>query len=434
MARTSKKSKESSRKKNLFQSPKGMHDIVPEDQPFWDKARQAAKNIGEFYNFLRIDTPIVEMAELFEKTVGKETDIVEKQMFFIKSKGGDRLVLRPEGTAPIVRAYFENGFSRFGHPLKLYYEGLMFRYEQPQAGRFRQFFQTGFEILGGENDPIYDAQAILVVYRLLEELRLKNFTVHINSIGCAKCRSAYQRKLENYYRKHQKQICKDCQRRLNVNSFRLLDCKDEKCLLVRVEAPIILDFLCETCKNHFKKVLEFLDELKLPYLVDPFLVRGLDYYNRTVFEIFAEGFNFAIASGGRYDYLAEMLKLGKLFAVGSSVGIDRVIEIIKSTGKTMPLKSPPKVFFIHIGDEAKKKGLALIEEFRKSGVKTSESFGRESLKSQLRIADKEKADLALILGQKEVFEESIIIRDMRTGVQETVSFKKVVEEAKKKLK
>lgn len=426
--------KQKKEKKFVFQSPKGMHDILPEDQPTWEKIRQVSKDIAESFNFLRIDTPILEAAEIFERGLGEATDIIEKQMFFVKTKSGDKMALRPEGTTPAVRSYYEHNLSKLGHPAKIYYFGPMFRYEQPQAGRFRQFHQLGFEILGGEADSIYDAEAILTTFRFLEEIKIKNLTVRINSIGCHKCRPAYVRKLEGYYRKNQKKICKDCQNRLDVNPLRLLDCKNEICQPIKAEAPIILDYLDDTCKNHFKKALEYLDELKLPYMVDSYLVRGLDYYNRTVFEIFSDGFNFAIAGGGRYDYLAEMLKLGKLSAMGSSVGIERVVEILRSTGKMAVPKNPAKVFLIHMGDEAKKKGLALVEEFRNANIRVSESFGRESLKSQLRIADKEKAELALILGQKEVFEESIIIRDMRNSAQETVPLKKVVEEVKKKLK
>lgn len=417
-----------------YQSPKGMHDIVPEDQPTWEKIRQTARDIAESFNFSRIDTPIMEMSDIFERSLGEATDIIEKQMFFVKTKGGDKMVLRPEGTAPVMRAYYEHNLSKLGHPAKIYYFGPMFRYEQPQAGRFRQFHQAGFEILGGESDPVYDAEIMLAAFRFLEDAKVKNLTIRINSIGCLKCRSGYVKKLEAYYRKFQKKVCKDCQHRLDTNPLRLLDCKNEICQPIKAEAPIMLDHLCDSCKTHFKKVLEYLDELGLPYMMDSYLVRGLDYYNRTVFEIFSEGFNFAVAGGGRYDYLAEMLKIGKLSAIGASVGIERVVEILKATGKAALPKNPARVFLIHMGDEAKKKGLSLVEEFRSAHVKVSESFGKDSLKSQLRVADKEKADIALILGQKEVFEESIIIRDMKNSAQETVPLKKVVEEVKKRLK
>ena len=426
--------KKAKQKKTAYQSVKGMHDILPDDQPLWDKVRTATKHVGEFYNFLRIDTPILESAELFEKGLGARTDIVEKEMFVVKTKGGDKLVMRPEFTSAVMRAYFQHGLGQFGQPVKLYYEGPVFRHEQPQAGRFRQFYQAGFEILGAESDPIYDAQTILGVYRILEELKVKNVTVHINSIGCHKCRTAYIKKLEAYYKKNAQKICKNCKARLTHNPLRVLDCKDEKCQLIKADAPIILDFLDTECKAHFTKVLEYLDEVKIPYLIDSHLVRGLDYYNRTVFELFTEGIAYAIGGGGRYDYLSETLKLGKLSAVGSAIGMERVIEALKASGKGVAAKASAKVFLVHMGDEAKKRGLALIEEFRKAGLRVNESFGKDSLKSQLRVADKDRAHFAMILGQKEVFEGSIIIRDMQTGTQESVPLERAVEEIKKRLK
>lgn len=417
-----------------YQSVKGMHDILPDDQPLWDKVRTATKHVGEFYNFSRIDTPVLESAELFERGLGARTDIVEKEMFIIKTKGGDKLVMRPEFTSAVMRAYFQHGLGQFGQPAKLYYEGPVFRHEQPQAGRFRQFYQAGFEILGAESDPIYDAQTILGAYRILEELKVKNVTVYINSIGCHKCRATYIKKLEAYYKKNAQKTCKNCKARLTTNPLRVLDCKDEKCQLIKADAPIILDFLDTECKAHFTKVLEYLDEVKIPYLIDSHLVRGLDYYNRTVFELFTEGVTYAIGGGGRYDYLSETLKLGKLSAVGSAIGLERVIEVLKASGKGVAAKASAKVFLVHMGDEAKKRGLALIEEFRKAGLRINESFGKDSLKSQLRVADKDKAHFAMILGQKEVFEGSIIIRDMQTGTQESVPLHRAVEEVKKRLK
>ena len=421
-------------KKVAYQSVKGMHDILPDDQPAWDKVRSATRHVGDFYNFLRIDTPILESADLFERGLGTGTDIVEKEMFVVKTKGGDRLVLRPEFTSAVMRSYYQHGLGQYGQPVKLYYEGPVFRHEQPQAGRFRQFHQVGFEILGAESDPIYDAQAILGAYRILEELKIKNVTVHINSIGCHKCRAAYIKKLEAYYKKNAQKICKNCKVRLVNNPLRVLDCKEDACQLIKADAPIILDFLDTECKAHFTKVLEYLDEVKIPYHIDSHLVRGLDYYNRTVFEFFAEGFAYAIGGGGRYDYLSETLKLGKLSAVGSAIGVERVIEVLKASGKGAIARGGAKVFLVHMGEEAKKRGLALIEEFRKAGMRINESFGKDSLKSQLRVADKDRVHFAMILGQREVFEGSIIIRDMQTGTQESVPLERVVEEIKKRLK
>ncbi len=428
-----KKEKKAKKVKQLPQSPKGMHDILPEDQPLWERIRNKARSIAGLYSFSRIDTHIVEKAEIFERGVGQESEIVQKQMFYIKTKDDDKLALQPEGTASVMRSYFENGLSRMGQPVKLYYEAPMFRYEQPQQARFRQFYQFGIEILGGESEPAYDAQAMLIPYKILESLKIKNITIKVNSIGCHNCRGNFLKKLQQYYKRHQKEVCKDCEKRIVTNPMRLLDCKNEKCQQVKIGAPVILDFLCSQCKAHFKKVMEFADELKLPYVIDHTLVRGLDYYNRTVFEIFSEKAPFALVAGGRYDYLSEMLGQGRIAAVGSSIGLNRVAGVLKEEGKGV-LRSQPKVFLIHLGDEAKKKGLGLIQKLVEEGISIGESFGRESLKSQLRMADKEKALLALIIGQKEVFEESVIVRDMSSGVQETIPLTKIVEDIKKRLK
>ena len=423
--------------KLLFQSPKGMHDILPGEQFWWEKIRKAANKVADFYNFLRIDTPIVEAADIFERS-GKGTDIAEKQMYSLKMKGGDQLVLRPEGTAPIMRAYLQHGLSKFKDPLKLFYFGQMFRYEQPQQGRFRQHNQVGFEIIGSTNEPIYDAQVILALFRLIEELKIKNLTIQINSIGCRVCRPAYVKKLQSYYGSQKDKLCRDCQRRLKTRPLRLLDCKQEKCAGMKDSAPIIVDRICNICKKHLKDVLEYLDEISLPYTLNPYLVRGLDYYNRTVFEIFSESSAIALGSGGRYDYLSEMLGGKKTFAVGGSVGVERLVETMKSQGilggQRPGQKSDAKVFLVHIGEEAKKKNLVLLESLREAGIKTMEMFGRESLGSQMKAADKEGVALALIMGQKEVFEESVIIRDMGSGAQEIIPLKKVAEEVKKRLK
>ncbi|MDO8467279.1 MAG: histidine--tRNA ligase [bacterium] len=419
---------------NVITGPKGMHDILPSDQPLWDKIRKAVKEVSDYYNFWRIDTPLLEKAELFSRPLGETSDVVEKQMFSVNTKGGDNLVLRPEGTAPIARAYIEHGLSHLGQPLKLYYEGPMFRYEQPQAGRFRQFHQAGFEILSNENDTVYDIQVILACYRTLEALKLKEVSIQINSTGCQRCRPGFRKKLIEYYKNKEKSLCGDCKRRLKVNPLRLLDCKNEPCVELKKDSPNILDGLCFDCKRHFKKLLEFLEETKLPYSLNQYLVRGFDYYSKTVFEMFASGFDFAIAAGGRYDYLIDSLGGRQSPGVGGAIGLDRVVEVIKAKNINLLGKLKPKVFLIHMGDMAKIKAIGLVEELREAGVDVHESLGKESLKAQLKAADKLHSEWALILGQQEVFEQSIIIRDMKSGAQETVPLKKVVEVVKKKLR
>jgi histidyl-tRNA synthetase len=373
----------------------------------------------------------LEHTDLFVRGVGEGTDIVEKEMFSLKTKGGDSLVLRPEATAAVMRSYFEHGMHRLPQPVKLFYFGRMFRHERPQAGRYRQFHQYGVEILGGDSDPLYDAQTILVMYRFLSELKIENMIIKINSIGCKKCRSSYLQKLSNYYKKHK--MCKDCERRLQINPLRVLDCKNKQCGELKEESPKLVDSLCGDCKTHFKGVLEYLDELELPYMLDHHLVRGLDYYSRTVFEIFLEGEDqIALAGGGRYDYLGKIIGGKDTPAVGASAGVERALAIAKESGlRPIPIKK--KVFLVHVGAVTKRKSLSLIEELRKNNIPVLEALGKGSLSAQLDRASKAGAPIALIFGQKEAFEKSIIIRDMETGEQELVPLTAVVKEIKKRM-
>jgi len=420
--------------KKIIQGVKGMHDILPPDQPLWLKLRDLARDIAESYNFDRIDTPLLESAELFERPLGAASDVVTKQMFIIKTKSGDRLALRPEGTAGIMRSYLEHGLSHLAQPLKLYYEGPMFRYEQPQAGRYRQFHQVGFEIVGGEDDSVYDAQIMLVCSRLLGAMKIKDIQIHVNSIGCRVCRPIYRRKLIDYYKGKQKLLCSDCQNRLNLNPLRLLDCKKENCRELRQGVPILVDSLCATCKKLLRLVLEYLEELNLPYELDHYLVRGFDYYSRTVFEIYVAGFDTAVAAGGRYDYLAELIGGRPIAGTGGAIGLERAVEIIKARNLKLAYKLKPKIFLAHVGDLAKKKSLSISEQIRSAGIGITELLGKESLRAQFKAADKIGAPLILILGQQEVFDESIIIRDMKTGAQETVSLKNLTTILKRRLK
>lgn len=427
---------ESKKKKKaaLFTSPKGMHDILPNEQIWWDKVLKTTKDIAAFYNFMKIETTLLERYELFERGIGIDTDIVSKEMFFVKGGRNDKLVLRPEGTASIARAYLQHGLSHLGQPVKLHYVGSMFRRENPQAGRVRQHHQAGFEIIGGNSDPIYDAQIIQVFCRLIEQVKIKNFSIHVNSVGCRICRPHYRKRLVEYYRKKEKKLCSDCKRRLKTNPLRLLDCKVPSCQPFKEGSPSLMDNLCVSCSSHFKVVLEYLDELSLPYALDNYLVRGMDYYNRTVFEIFADGYDSALVAGGRYDYLIDAIGGRMTPGVGGAMGIERLIGVMKL--REIELSPPPgaKVFLIYIGDIAKKKLLSIIEEFRKSGIRVAEAFGKDSLSKQMQLANKAKAELALIFGQKEVYEESIMVRDLKSGVQENVPLKKIIDEVKKRLK
>jgi len=433
-------------KKTKFQTPRGMRDILPEDQIYWEKAKQVIKNLARSYGFERLDTPILEEADLFIKGTGLYTDIIEKEMYNLRTKGGDRLSLRPEFTPAVMRAYLENGLSNWPQPVKLYTLGPIFRYERPQKGRYRQSEQANFEIIG-KQDPVLDAQLIQLIFSISKELSLKNLTVQINSIGCSNCRPIYRKKLVSFYRSKKKQLCSNCQKRSSQNPLRLLDCKENKCQRLAQEAPQIIDQLCNDCHNHFKNVLEFLDELALPYILNPYLVRGLDYYTKTVFEIWpedeegqpAEGKarqkrQISLAGGGRYDNLIKLLGGKDTPAVGFAMGLDRIVDLLKARDIKISPRTRPMIFLIQLGDLAKKKSLKLFEELRKSGLETASSFSRDTIKAQLKTADKLKVRLALILGQKEVLDETVIIKDMASGIQETVPLAEVIKEIKKRLR
>lgn len=431
--------------KKIFQAPKGTYDILPQDQVYWEKFYKTFKNIAEDYEFQRIDTPIIEETELFNKGTGVTTDIVQKQMFSFKTKGDDNLTLRPEGTPGVVRAFIENGLINLPQPVKLYYLGPMFRYEQPQAGRFRQFYQAGVEVLGSE-DAVLDVQVILFFFRLLQNLGIKKINVQINSIGCPGCRSAYKKVLIDFYHSRIKKICANCRNRLKLNPLRLLDCKQDKCQEIAKEVPGMVDYLCGECHDHFKNTLEFLDELEIPYFLNRSLVRGLDYYTKTVFEIWPEesgekqkapayrtGRQIALVGGGRYDGLMNLLKGKDMPAVGAAAGLERIIALMKEREiKVSP--ASPFVFLVQLGNMAKKKSLKLFDQLQREGISITESFSRDSIKSQLKIADRVGAKFSLILGQQEALEGTIIIRDMATGVQETVPLDKITQIIKKKIK
>ena len=420
-------------KKNKFQAPKGMRDILPEEQIYWERVIQIVKDLAKSYGFGLLETPILEDIDLFVKGTGH---IVEKEMYSLRTKGGERLTLRPEFTPAIIRAYLENGLSSQPHPVKLYSLGPIFRYERQQKGRYRQAYQANFEIFG-EQDPILDAQLIQLFFAIAKGLGLKNLITQINNIGCPCCRPDYRKMLVSFYRSRKKEICKNCQERLQQNPLRLLDCKDNKCVQIAKEAPQVIDHLCDDCHNHFRSVLEYLDEIEIPYILNPQLVRGLDYYTKTVFEIWPEdeeGRQIALAGGGRYDGLIKLLGGKDIPGVGFAIGLDRIVNLLQERNVKIPLRTKPLIFLVQLGELGKRKSLKLFEELRRSGLAITSSFSRNTMKAQLKKADKLGASFALILGQKEALDETIIIRDMNSGSQETVPLNKVVERLKKKIR
>lgn len=434
-----------------------MHDILPEDQPYFQRVAEVTANLVEFYGFKRIDPVVLENVEVFTRGIGEVTDIVEKEMYVLKTRGGDVLAMRPEFTAGIARSYIEHGMCALPQPVKLYAMGQIFRAERPQAGRYRQFNQWDLEIFG-EDSPAIDAQVIQVCWNVLRELGLKDTIVEVNSIGDSQCRPYYKKLLMNYLRSRQNNMCADCRSRLKKNPLRVLDCKEERCRKIVSNSPKIIDHLCEPCNNHFKEVLEFLDELELPYRLNHCLVRGLDYYTRTVFEVFSENApgkkikgkekdelenndcpieapgQIALAGGGRLDNLIKMLGGKDTPACGVAGGIERLVNLMKAQGVRPAKPLLPQVFLAQIGILAKRKSLRLFEEFRKSRIRVAESLGRDSLKAQLGRAQKAEVRFALILGQQEALDGTVIIRDMGVGRQETVKLERAVEEMKKRLR
>lgn len=448
------------------QSLRGMRDILAAEQVYWHFIRTKSEALARAYGYDRIDTPIVEDTSLFVRSVGKHSDIVEKEMFTFEDKGGDSVTLRPEGTASAARAYVNHGMLNLPQPVKMYYWGPMFRYERPQAGRYRQHHQFGFEIFG-DDQPIHDAEIISLAHLFYKEIGIKTM-IHINSLGCKDCRPLYHTVLAAYYKPKKSQLCEDCRRRLAKNPLRLLDCKERTCKELRDSAPQLVDSLDDDCKDHLMHVLEYLDDLQIPYVLDPHLVRGLDYYTRTVFEIMPsaeeaeEGEEeaekagevpeeelseeeakeremlknmpiHAIGGGGRYDNLVEDLGGRPTPACGFSIGVERAILQMKATNIQPQETTYADVFLAQLGDAARRKSFVLFEELRNEGVQAAANFSKNSLKSQLEIANRLNAKYTAIIGQQEVLDGTILLRDMESGMQEIVDFNKILPTLKKKL-
>lgn len=421
--------------KKIIQNPRGTRDILPDEQRYFDFVFGVSEQESKRGGFYKIETPIIEDASLFERSVGKETDIVEKEMYTFKDKSGNLIALRPEGTAPIVRSFIQHGMQNLPKPLKFYYSGPMFRYERPQAGRYRQLYHFGVEIIG-DKKPIADLLSISLAWRICSNVGLGDLTLQINSIGCPNCRPRYKKELLNYVKENAKKLCKDCQKRAKKNPLRILDCKEASCQNILEGAPIILNSLCKECHDHFKELLEYLDELEISYDLNPKLVRGLDYYTKTVFEIWTKsgGGQNALGGGGRYDGLVELLGGKPTPAVGFALGIDRIVDILEEQKFEIPGTSDKtEVFVAQLGDVAKKKCIRLMHDLHMEGVGAEGCIEKKGISEQLKMANKLKAPYTLLIGQKEAFDNTVIIKDMQSGNQEIYPREKVVKEIKKRL-
>ncbi len=417
---------------------RGVKDILFDEYKYWDLVIKKAGDLANAYSFKRIETPVLESLGLYERTTGKETDIVTKEMYSFIDKNGEKISLRPEATPGLVRAYIEHGMFNLPQPVKMFWLGPLFRHEKPQSGRLRQHTQIDLEFFG-EASPTADAMLILIAYNFFRELQI-DVQIQVNSIGCKECRKDYIAKLAEFYKERGKRsrLCDDCKKRFVKNPLRLLDCKEEKCIDIRTGAPQLVDALCDDCRAHFVKVLEYLDELDIPYNLNPFLVRGLDYYNRTVFEFWPEeneqGRQSSLGGGGRYDGLVEHMGGRVTPACGFGIGIERVILKIKE--KNIPIieyDDNSIIFLAQLGEQARKKCFLLFEELRRAGFKVRQAFTKDSLRAQLEEANRIGAKFSLILGQKEVLEGTILIRDMESGIQEVIDYKKLIPRIEKKL-
>ncbi|HTZ19101.1 MAG TPA: histidine--tRNA ligase [Dissulfurispiraceae bacterium] len=380
---------------------KGMEDILPPDIAIWQAVESAARDLFRRYGFQEIRVPILESTDIFIRGIGEATDIVEKEMYTFADKGSRSVTMRPEGTAPVVRCFVEKGLQTQPSPQKYFYTGPMFRYERPQKGRFRQFYQIGAEAFGVAR-PTMDAEMIIMLNNLLETIGMSDLNCELNSIGCAECRPVYRKALLDFFGDKLAEYCPDCQRRYETNPLRILDCKVERCAALRQGAPAVTDYLCEDCRTHFHELQSILDSFKVPYTLNPNLVRGLDYYTKTTFEVTSEhlGAQKAVAAGGRYDRLVEEFGGPETPAIGFAIGMERLVALLKEKkGIDVPA---PKFFIATLGREADMEGFRITESLRRQGIWAEQGYGGSSLKSQLRRADRLGAEFALIIGENEL--------------------------------
>jgi histidyl-tRNA synthetase len=410
----------------VHKAPRGTFDILPQEHAYWKYVEEKATSLCQLYGYQPLSTPIFEDAQVFTKTVAGGTDIVDKEMYIFEDKSGQELALRPEGTAPVCRAYLEHGLFNLPQPVKLCYIGPAFRYERPQSGRYRQHHQFGFEALG-EADPALDAEVIEMASHFFHSLGLSQFIIQLNSIGCKVCRPGYLEVLKQHYSDHINRLCPDCEVRLVKNPLRLLDCRKTTCQEIAEAAPQITDYLCHECQLHFQSVREYLGVLGIPFGLNPRLVRGLDYYTRTVFEVEpqANGGQSALGGGGRYDNLIEELGGKPTPAVGFATGLERIILNLKRQKLDIPALPRPDVFIASLSGEAKTAAIKLASELREAGIAVIVATGDKSLKGQMRQADSLGIAYALIIGKQELSQGNVIWRNMGSGEQKTISLAEI---------
>ncbi|MCA1932067.1 MAG: histidine--tRNA ligase [Calditerrivibrio sp.] len=413
----------------MFTKVKGFRDIFDEEIGYWNKVEKIFYDVFKKYDYTEFKLPILEKVELFKRGIGDTTDIVEKEMFVFDDKGGEKLALRPEGTASIVRAYIENKLYSSSNLSKYYYYGPMFRRERPQKGRFRQFTQVGVEVFGS-NAPAVDAEVMKTMSEIFDKSGISNLVkLNINSLGCPDCRPDYRKKLISFLNSKRKNLCEDCKNRLEKNPLRVLDCKLESCKAEVVDAPLMIDNLCPTCFEHFEDVKGFLNHFGVNYEINPFMVRGLDYYVRTAFEFTTDflGASNAVGGGGRYDGLIKTLGGPDIPGIGYAIGVDRLVALMME--KKVEIGKRLKVFIIFFKDTMED-GFYLIDKLRSENITTIFDYEIGSLKSQFKKADKSGADIAIIVGSDEKERGIYTIKNMRNGTQKEIKKELIINEIK----
>ena len=404
----------------ITKAPKGTVDIVPGKSEKWQLMEDVFRSEAELNGFREVRTPVFEHTELFLRGVGDTTDVVEKQMYTFEDKGGRSITLRPEGTAGAVRAMLENGLYNEGYPVKLYYLTSCYRYEKPQAGRLRELHQFGVEMFGAA-EPLADAQIIVLALSAFKRLGLEDVGLQINSIGCPTCRKEYHKALKEYFTERKDQLCDTCLSLLERNPMRILDCKSPECQEVAKGAPKITDYLCEDCRDHFAKVQEFLTALGIEFEIDPGLVRGLDYYTRTVFEFPSKSLGFALGGGGRYDGLVEEFGGKPTPGLGFGLGMDRILLALEAQKVEFPQPVKCEAYLVCVGEEAQKKAFRLVDELHRCGVPADFDVCGRGVKAQMKYANKIGAKFTLVLGDDEIRQGKAAMKNMKTGETKTIS-------------
>lgn len=413
----------------MIQKPKGTKDLLPSESYKWQYVEKKVKEIFENSGFREIRVPVFEYTELFQRGVGETTDVVQKEMYTFEDKGGRSITLRPEGTAGTIRAYIENGLFNTPSPTKIWYNMAMYRYENVQKGRLREFHQFGTELIGSAS-YLADIEVILLGNRIFEEFGIKNIKLFINSIGCKECRKKYQQALKEFIGNNIENYCNTCKSRLEKNPMRILDCKEKKCKEYNIGAPEIIDFLCDECKEHFENVKNILNSLNINYEVDTSIVRGLDYYTKTVFEFVDEIDGLTVLGGGRYDGLVEEFDGKPTPAVGFGTGIERLIEVIEKNNGFKELEQKvPDVYIISIGKQENLETIKISEELRKNGIFVETDIMERSFSAQMKYADKIKARNLIVIGEEELKSNWVKIKNMETG--EEISSNLDIENIKK---